>query len=167
MTWLDYAALTILVASVLWGIWRGLVREVISIGAWVLAFLGANLFAGPLGDALPKALPKALATPEIRVLLAFVVVFIAILAVCALVSRMLSKLVHVAGLGSLDRSLGGVFGVARALLILLAFALLAGLTALPREPVWRNSITGPLLAQAVLAIKPWVPPSFGLRLRYH
>ena len=163
MTWLDYAALTILVASVLWGIWRGLVREVISIGAWVLAFLGANLFAGPLGDALPKALP----TPEIRVAVAFVVVFIAILAVCALVSRMLSKLVHVAGLGELDRSLGGVFGVARALLILLAFALVAGLTALPRQPVWRNSISGPLLAQAVLAIKPWVPPSFGLRLRYH
>jgi len=163
MTWLDYAALTILVASVLWGIWRGLVREVIAIASWVLAFLGANLFAGPLGDALPKALP----TPEIRVAVAFVVVFIAILAVCALVSRMLSKLVHVAGLGELDRSLGGVFGVARALLILLAFALVAGLTALPRQPVWRNSITGPLLAQAVLAIKPWVPPSFGLRLRYH
>lgn len=163
MTWLDYAALTILAASVLWGIWRGLVREVISIGAWVLAFLGANLFAGPLGDALPKALP----TPEIRVLVAFIVVFIAILAGCALVSRMLSKLVHVAGLSELDRSLGGVFGVARALLILLAFALVAGLTALPRQPVWRNSLTGPLLAQAVLAIKPWVPPSFGLRLRYH
>ena len=163
MTWLDYAALVILVASVLWGIWRGLVREVISIGAWVLAFLGANLFAGPLGDALPKALP----TPEIRVLVAFVVVFIAILAVCALASRLLSKLVHGAGLGELDRSLGGVFGVVRALLILLAFALVAGLTALPRQPVWRNSISGPLLAQAVLAIKPWVPPSFGLRLRYH
>ena len=163
MTWLDYAALAILVASVLWGIWRGLVREVIAIASWILAFLGANLFAGPLGDALPKALP----TPEIRVAVAFVVVFIAILAVCALVSRMLSKLVHVAGLGELDRTLGGVFGVARALLILLAFALVAGLTALPRQPVWRNSIAGPLLAQAVLAIKPWVPPSFGLRLRYH
>jgi len=163
MTWLDYAALAILVASVLWGVWRGLVREVIAIGAWVLAFLGANLFAGPLGDALPKALP----TPEIRVAVAFVVVFIAILAVCALLSRLLSKLVHGAGLGELDRSLGGVFGVVRALLILLAFALVAGLTALPRQPVWRNSISGPLLAQAVLAIKPWVPPSFGLRLRYH
>ena len=163
MTWLDYAALAILVASVLWGIWRGLVREVISIGAWVLAFLGANLFAGPLGDALPNALP----TPEIRMAVAFVVVFIAILAVCALLSRLLSKLVHGAGLGELDRSLGGVFGVARALLILLAFALVAGLTALPRQPLWRNSISGPLLAQAVLAIKPWVPPSFGLRLRYH
>lgn len=163
MTWLDYAALTILVVSVLWGVWRGLVREVVSIAAWVLAFLGANLFAGPLGDALPKALP----TPEIRVLVAFVVVFIAVLAVCALVSKLLSKLVHVAGLGELDRTLGGLFGAGRALLILLAFALVAGLTALPRQPVWRNSLAGPLLAQAVLAIKPWVPPSFGLRLRYH
>jgi membrane protein required for colicin V production len=163
VTWLDYAALTIIVASVLWGIWRGLVREVISVASWVLAFLGANLFAGPLGETLPKALPS----PEIRVLVAFILVFIAILAVCTLLGRVLSKLVKVAGLGELDRSLGGVFGLARALLIVLAFALIAGLTALPRQPAWRNSVSGPLLAQAAQALQPWLPRTFGQRLRYH
>ena len=163
MTWLDYMILMLLVASVLWGIWRGLVREVISVAAWVLAFLGANLFSAPLGEMLPEALP----TPEIRVLVAFILVFIAILAVCTLLGRMLSKLVKVAGLGELDRSLGGVFGLARALLIALAIAVIAGLTALPRQPAWRNSLSGPLLVQAVLAFKPWLPRTLALRLRYH
>lgn len=163
MTWLDYVVLAIAAASVSWGIWRGLVREVISVAAWVLAFLGANMFAGPLGEMLPEALP----TPEIRVLVAFILVFIAILAVCTLLGRMLSKLVRVAGLGELDRSLGGVFGLARALLVVLAVALVAGLTALPRQPVWRDSVSGPLAAQAVLAFKPWLPRTFALRLRYH
>lgn len=163
MTWLDYVVLAIAAASVVWGIWRGLVREVISVAAWVLAFLGANMLAGPLGEMLPDALP----TPEIRVLVAFVLVFIAILAVCTLLGRMLSKLARVAGLGELDRSLGGVFGLARALLIALAIALVAGLTTLPRKPVWRDSVSGPLLAQAVLAFKPWLPRTFALRLRYH
>ena len=163
MTWLDFLVLTIVFASVLWGIYRGLVREAVSVAAWVLAFLGANLFAGPLGETLPEALP----TPEIRVLAAFVLLFIAILAICTLLGRMLAKLVRVAGLGELDRSLGGVFGLARALLIVLAIALIAGLTALPRQPAWRNSVSGALLAQAVLAFKPWLPRTFALRLRYH
>jgi len=163
MTGLDYAVLVVLLASVLWGIWRGFMREVISVAAWVLAFLGANLFAGPLGELLPNALP----TPEIRVLVAFIAVFIAILAICALLARLLSKLVKVAGLGELDRTLGGVFGLARALLILLAFALLAGLTALPRQPLWRNSVSGSPMAQAALALKPWLPGTFASRLRYH
>lgn len=163
MTWLDFLVLTIVFASVLWGIYRGLVREAVSVAAWVLAFLGANLFAGPLGETLPEALP----TPEIRVLAAFVLLFIAILAICTLLGRMLAKLVRVAGLGELDRSLGGVFGLARALLIVLAIALIAGLTALPRQPAWRNSVSGGLLAQAVLAFKPWLPRTFALRLRYH
>ena len=163
MTWLDYAALSLLAASILWGAWRGLVRELISVAAWVLAFLAANLLAAPLGEELPQALP----TPEIRMLVAFIAVFVATLAVCTLFGLLVARLAKVAGLGGLDRALGGVFGLARALLVLLAFALLAGLTALPRQPVWRNSVCGEPLAQAALALRPWLPRTFAGRLRYH
>jgi membrane protein required for colicin V production len=163
MTWLDYAALSLLAASILWGVWRGLVREVISLAAWVLAFIAANFFAGPLGEELPKALP----TPEIRVLAAFIAVFVATLAVCTLAGVLLSRLAKAVGLDGLDRVLGGVFGLVRALVILLAFALLAGLTALPRQPAWRNSACGEPLAQAALALRPWLPGTFAGRLRYH
>jgi len=163
MTWLDYAVLIVLAASVLWGVWRGLVHEVVSVASWVLAFLAANLLAGPLGEALPKSM----LTPEARVLVSFVVVFIATLVLCTVVGSLLSKMMKVAGLGPLDRTLGGVFGLARALVILLAFSLLAGLTALPRQPAWRNSVSGDSLAQGALALRPWLPRSFAERLRYH
>lgn len=163
MTWLDYAVLIVLAASILWGVWRGFVHEVVSVASWVLAFLAANLFAGPIGEALPKSM----LTPEARVLVSFVVVFIVTLIVCTVVGNLLSKMVKVAGLGPLDRTLGGVFGLARALVILLAFALVAGLTALPRQPAWRNSISGDSLAQGALALRPWLPRSFAERLRYH
>jgi len=164
MTWVDYAVLTVLAASILWGVWRGLVHEVVSVAAWVLAFLAANLLAGPLGEALPKSM---VTTPEVRVLVSFVVVFIVTLIVCTVVGHLLSKMMKVAGLGPLDRTLGGVFGLARALVILLAFALLAGLTALPRQPAWRDSVSGQPLAQGALALRPWLPRSFAERLRYH
>jgi len=78
MTWLDFAVFGAFSVSVLLGAWRGLVREVISVLGWVIAFLAANLLAGPLGEALPQSIP----TPELRVLAAFlgmVALFAAIL----------------------------------------------------------------------------------------
>jgi len=163
MTWLDYVILVGVLASIGWGVWRGLVREVISVAAWVLAFLGANYFGSPLGEVLPDSIP----TPELRVLVAFLVVFVVILAVCTLVGQFLAKMVKVAGLGELDHVLGGFFGVARALVVMLGFAIVAGLTAFPRQPAWQNSVCGPVLGRAVVAFKPWLPTPLAQRLRYH
>jgi membrane protein required for colicin V production len=163
MTWLDYAVLGVIGISVIWGLWRGLVREVISIGGWVLAFVAANLFAAPLAGVLPHAIP----TPELRLLTAFMGVFIVALVVATLCGALLSKLVKAAGLGGLDRLLGAFFGLARGLLIVLAFALVAGLTSAPRQAYWRHSFSGASLARAALAFRPWLPQSFASRLRYH
>jgi membrane protein required for colicin V production len=163
MTWLDYDVLGVLVISVAWGAWRGLVREVISLAGWVIAFLAANLLAGPLGETLPQSIPR----PELRVLIAFIGVFLLTLAATTLAALLLSKIVKAVGLAALDRTLGGLFGVARGLLIMIAFALLAGLTSLPLHPTWTESISGPVLGRAALALKPWLPPAFADRLRYH
>jgi len=162
MTWLDYAVIGVFAVSLLFGAWRGLVREVISILGWVIAFLAANLLAGPLGPAMPQAIP----TPELRVAAAYVAVFIGSLVVTSLAGLLLSKIVKAVGLGGLDRLLGAVFGAARALLIVLAAALLAGLTSAPRQPYWRDSASGPLLAQVAEALKPLLPQTLAERLRY-
>ncbi|MBC7802442.1 MAG: CvpA family protein [Candidatus Parcubacteria bacterium] len=162
MTWLDYAVVGVFAASLALGAWRGLVREVLSILGWVIAFLAANLFAGPLGTLMPQAIP----TPELRIAAAFVAVFVAALVVATLLGLLVSRIVKAVGLGGLDRMLGMLFGAARGLLILVAAALLAGLTALPRQPLWRDSTSGPLLVQAAGALKPLLPQSFADRLRY-
>lgn len=162
MTWLDYVVLGIVVLSVAWGIWRGLVREVVSLGAYVIAFLAANLLAGPMGELVPTSVVRE----EFRVLLAFVGIFVVVLIVASLGGLLLSKLMHAAGLGGVDRALGGLFGVARAFVIVLAIALVAGLTGLPRDSQWKQSFSGPHLARAALALKPWLPPALADRLRY-
>jgi len=162
VTWLDYVVLGVLAVSVGLGAWRGLVREVISILGWVIAFLAANLLAGPLGAAMPQAIP----TPELRVAAAFVCVFIAALILVSLLGLLLSKAVHAAGLGGPDRALGACFGAARGLLFVLAGALLAGLTSAPRQAFWRESASGPCLVQAAQALKPLLPQTLSERLRY-
>jgi membrane protein required for colicin V production len=163
MTWLDYAMLIVLSLSTAWGIWRGFAREVISLSGWVIAFLVANLLADPLGEKLPESLGQ----PELRVLLAFVAVFVLMLALATLIGLLLSKILKAAGLGGLDRTLGGVFGLTRGFLIMVAFALLAGLTAVPRHQGWKEAATRNLLEHSVLILKAWLPPAFAGRLRYH
>ena len=162
MTWLDYAVIGVFAGSLVVGAWRGLVREVISILGWVIAFLAASLLAGPIGPAMPQAIP----TPELRVAAAYVAVFIGSLIVTSLVGLLLSKIVNAVGLGGLDRALGAGFGAARGLLIVLAATLLAGLTNAPRQEYWRDSASGPLLAQAAVMLKPLLPQTLAERLRY-
>jgi membrane protein required for colicin V production len=162
MTWLDWAVIGVFAVSLLAGAWRGLVREVISILGWVIAFLAANLLAGPLGPSMPDAIP----TPELRIAAAYLAIFVASLIVTTLVGLLLTRIVKAVGLGGVDRVLGALFGAARGLLIVLAGALLAGLTSAPRQPFWRDSVSGPLLVHAAQALKPLLPQTFAERMRY-
>jgi membrane protein required for colicin V production len=162
MTWLDYAVLGVFAASLVVGAWRGLVREVLSILGWVIAFLSANLLAGPLGPHMPQVIPS----PELRLAVAFVAIFVGALIATSLVGLLLSKIVNAVGLAGIDRALGALFGTARAALIVVAAAVLAGLTSAPRQAYWRDSASGPLLAQAVGMLKPLLPQTLSERLRY-
>ncbi|MBK8064946.1 MAG: CvpA family protein [Betaproteobacteria bacterium] len=162
MTTLDYAVIGVLLVSVIWSMLRGVVRELISLGGWIIAFLAANLFAGPLAAHLPQAVPGE----AMRVLVGFVTVFVVVLIVSSLVGLLLSKLMKVVGLGAMDKALGALFGLARGLIIVLAAALLAGLTSAPRMPFWKDSASGEPLVRAALLLKPWLPDSLAQRLRY-
>lgn len=162
MSLLDIAIVAILVLSLLLGVWRGFVREIFSLAGWVLAFLAANAVAAPIGDALPTSIAR----PEVRVLIAFIVVFVFTLSATALAAMLVSKLFKAAGLGGVDRTLGGVFGLARGVVILLAITIAAGLTALPKHPLWKESVGAGMLTRTVLQLKGWLPPRLESRLRY-
>jgi len=163
VTALDYAIIGVLVLSIAWGFWRGLVREVISLAGWVGAFLVANYLAEPLDNALPASI----ANPDLRVIVAFAAIFVVTLTLATLVALMVSKALKASGLAGLDRTLGGLFGVARGLLIAIVFAIGAGLTSLPQNPIWKQSYSGPMLARTVVQLEPWLPPALFKRLKYN
>jgi len=118
MTWVDLVVLAVLALSALLAFTRGLVREVLGLGAWVGA-----IFAGVW--ALPRVRPhfeQWLGNTPWLDPVAFAVVFIISLIVLMLVSRWLSAMVRASPIGGLDRTLGLVFGLARgAALVILAY----------------------------------------------
>jgi len=162
MTWVDYLVIGVLVLSIAWGAWRGLVHEVLSLAGWILAFLAANLLAAPLAESFPANM-----RPELRVVAAFLVVFIATLVLATLLSALVTKFIRVSVLHSLDRWLGALFGLLRGLVIIVAFAVVAGLSPLPRMPAWTHSATGYSLAQTAIQLRPWLPPALANRLKYN
>lgn len=162
MTALDYLVLGILGISILLSVIRGAVREVLALLAWALGFIAASVFAADLAALLPPAMPDE----RLRLLAGFLGIFLAVLLLMSLFAMFVSRLVKSAGLGVEDRLLGGVFGFARGLLVVMVLVLAAGFTSLPREAVWRDAaLSGPLEACAY-RIKSWLPARFAQRIRY-
>ena len=59
-----------------------------------------------------------------------------------------------------------MFGLARGLLIVMVLVLLAGLTALPRQPAWRDAMLSPPLEALAGALKPWLPQIVSSNISY-
>jgi membrane protein required for colicin V production len=162
MTVFDYAMLAILVASLLLGMWRGFVSEVLAIAAWVVAFLAARTAAPGLESWFARFTHEA----ALQYVAAFAAVFLAVLLIFAIARVAASSLLRAVGLSWADRLLGTIFGGARAVFIALILVLLGGMTALPRESWWRDSLTAMPLETAVIALKPMLPPALAKRIRY-
>ena len=80
MTYFDYVVIAILAASVLLGLWRGVVGEIIALVAWVLAFLAAKWW----GSEVAQVFFSGITDPALRVVAAWVAVFVVVLVLMAL-----------------------------------------------------------------------------------
>ncbi len=162
MTLLDHAVIAIIGFSVLLSVIRGLVREVLALAAWAIAFVVAWLFGGQLAGLMPAEIPG----DELRWLAGFAALFFVVLLVMSLVAIAVSQLVKSAGLSVEDRLLGAVFGVLRGVVVVMILVLMAGATSLPRQPVWRDAALRPVLERAALVIRDWLPPAVGQHIKF-
>jgi membrane protein required for colicin V production len=162
MTLFDLVVIVIVGLSILLSVIRGLVREVLALAAWGVAFVAANVLAGEAA----RWMPDAISTEELRLLAGFIAVFVAVLLTMSGLAMVASKLVKSAGLGVEDRLLGGVFGFARGFLVVVMLVLLGGLTPLPRQAVWRNAALSHPLESFAGRVKAWLPADLSQRITY-
>jgi len=158
----DFAVLAIIGISVLIGLWRGVASEILALLAWMAAFLAAREFGRDAGALAGKWIADA----AMQTAAGMAVVFVGVMLLFALGRYIVSLLLRAVGLGLLDRFLGGVFGIARGVLIAFVVVLAGGMTALPKEPAWREAMLAPPLETAVIAVKPWLPAEVAKRIRY-
>ena len=153
----DWILLAVLGLSLLLGLWRGIVQEVLSLVGWVAAFYVSQMYA-PMAAAW---LPMEGSSQMLRYAAGFVVVFVAVLIATVLVSWVVKKLVSAVGLGPLDRLLGSLFGLMRGVVILLAVTVFVGMTPMRDTEAWKQAQGAQWLQQFLHVLKPVLPADFG------
>ena len=162
MTIFDYLVLFVLIVSVVISTLRGLVKEILSLLGWIVAFVVANAYGAQLAPLLPEAIPGATA----RLMVAFIALFLGVRILMGLLSMAIGAVVAATGLSLADRGLGGLFGLARGVVIVLAAVILCGMTAIPQQDFWRNALFSPIAETGARTVKPFLPAAFAEHINY-
>lgn len=162
MTVFDYVVCVIFFVSVILGITRGFVCEVLSIAGWVAAFV----VAGAYTSYFVQFLPDAVVGETLRFLVTFVLVFLTVLVNTALLTMLLTALIKNIGLGFIDRLFGSLFGFLRALIIVTVIVIIAGLTKIPTQSFLQQAYFSMPLEMVASRVVTWLPEDLAKHINF-
>lgn len=139
MTGLDYLLLAIVAVSVIAGVMRGLLREIIGLVTWITAVWLAWRYAA---DVEPH-LGGLLAYDGVRPWVARGLVFVVVVLAGTLLAAVVSRLVRLSIFSGTDRAFGALFGLLRGFIFVGLFVILCHAVRLEGEPWWRGSVLVP------------------------
>jgi membrane protein required for colicin V production len=151
--WVDWALLAVACISVLLGVLRGLVFEVLSLLGWVAAYVAGQVLSPRLAPHLPVG-TRGSALNEAA---AFAVVFALALLAWIVAAQLVRMLIHATPLTATDRMLGAAFGAVRGVVLLLAVATIVSFTPAVRASAWQGSHGAVWLGALLSGIKPLLP----------
>ena len=162
MTIFDYVVLFILISSVVISTMRGLVKEILSLVGWVAAFIVANAFGAKLAPMLPSVIPGE----ALRLIVAFIALFLGVRVLMGLLALAIGALIEASGLSLADRGLGGLFGLGRGIVIVLAGVILCGMTSIPQQAFWKDALLSPMAETGARTVKPFLPAAFAQHVQF-
>jgi membrane protein required for colicin V production len=157
LLWADWAIIGIISISTIVSLIRGFVKEALSLLCWVVAFVIARSFYTHLATLFDGII----STPSLRLLAAFVLLFVVALIIGALINHLISAIVKSTGLTGTDRMLGMVFGLVRGVILVVVIIALARLTPVKEDPWWSESV----LIRHFEKIEAWSRSVFGDSLK--
>ena len=160
--WVDYILLGVIAISALLSLWRGFVTEAISLFSWIAGLWVAVVFFQDLAGLMQDWID----TPTIRDVTAFASLFVGTVLVGGLVNFLAAQLVAKTGLTATDRALGVLFGIARGVVVVAVMVLLAGLTALPQDPWWREAVLLGHFQDVALWLRSFLPVNIAENIRF-
>lgn len=162
MTIFDYIVLFILVSSVVISTMRGLVKEILSLLGWIAAFVVANAFGAKLAPMLPSVIPGE----SLRLIVAFIALFLGVRVLMGLLALAIGALIEATGLSLADRGLGGLFGLGRGIVIVLAGVILCGMTSIPQQAFWKDALLSPMAETGARTVKPFLPAALAQHVQF-
>ena len=110
----DYGIIIIIMVSMLMGLMRGLIREILSIITWSAAIVAAIGYCKPISELFHSIIPQ----PGIRLVIAFILVWFIVLIIGGIINRVIEQIIKVTKFTVTDRITGGIFGFVRGVAII-------------------------------------------------
>lgn len=138
----DWLIVSVVGLSSLISLWRGFVKEAMSLLVWASAFIISML----LHDSFAYLLKDHIQLPAARSIVAITLLFLVTLVIGSLITRLISMLVRAGGLSGADRVLGVVFGFLRGVILVVVITIfLPAIADVEQWAVWRESVLIPEL----------------------
>ena len=163
LTIVDYAVVFVLFISAVLSTLRGMTREFLGLLGWIVSVVAAN-YAKPL---LEDPIADLINADGLSAALAWGLPFATTVIIWFLLASLLSPGLTRAGLGSIDRWLGVIFGVARGYLLVL-FAFIGAVLALEGEKklpaTIQNAQSTPLFSYSAQHFASFMPDDYSQKL---
>lgn len=162
MIWIDYAIIGLILISSIIGLMRGFIREAFSLVIWIVAIWVGLTFSREFSVFLEGIINY----PSARIAAAFAALFFVTLILGALISYLLGELVKKTGLTGTDRFAGMIFGIARGFVVVAIIIMLAGLTPLPEDSWWKESVLIPPFQSLAVWLHDHIPSGLAGYVKY-
>lgn len=153
MTWIDYAMIAVLAVSTLVSLMRGIVKEVLSLAAWAVAFGVAWYYS----NGVAKMFSAYLHVAWLRYVASFLIILLATLLLASMFSRLIGMVIKTSGMGLSDRLWGTVFGFARGIVVVALLTVVISAMPVRDEPWWKESLMLPYFLGATQWLMKRVP----------
>lgn len=145
------------------GLYRGFIKESLSLASWFLAAAAAWFLADKVGNLLSSMV----AEPTMRVIVGFVLIFVVVFSLTAIAKHYLHKFfMSRIYLKIPNYLLGAVVGGIRGSFIVIVVFLVIGLTSLPKQDWWRSSYLVPHIETVALKFAEYLPRDVARHIRY-
>jgi Uncharacterized membrane protein, required for colicin V production len=162
MIWIDYTIVGLVLISSVIGLLRGFIKEAFSLVIWMVAIWIGLTFSREFSVFLEEWVDY----PSARIAIAFALLFLVTLILGALISYLLGELVRKTGLTGSDRFAGMIFGIARGLVVVSIAVMLAGLTPLPEDSWWKESMLIPPFQSLAVWLRDQIPSGLAGYVNY-
>jgi membrane protein required for colicin V production len=153
VTWLDFTFIAVVALSTLISLVRGIVKEVLSLAAWVVAFGVAWYYANGIANVFAAYLHVA----WLRYVLSFLSILLVTLLLTSMLSRFIGMAIKSSGMGMSDRLMGMVFGFARGIVVVALLTVMISAMPVREEPWWKESMLMPYFLGATQWLMNRVP----------
>lgn len=150
---IDLILMGVIGLSSLTGLFRGVVKEVIALGIWVVAiWMGYNHAQG-----LTPWLQSYIQNPTACMAVAFLIIVVGVLFAGAILNFILGLVLKRSGLSSMDKLLGMCFGFARGVFTVSLLLAVLSMTSLPYQQYTQGSKVCAQLQPVVNWISGYIP----------